>query len=206
MRKLFRHRSQRLQTPVRVEDVVFRIVGGERLTRIRRPLGRARRAFLESLAAARAECTQLFLQQRVIRGKVLIHQQRTSQRDNRHQVRRLHLRIDIMFGGRDSMVDFVRFHGREIEEQDNQTPVFELARCLRRRVTPASSAPGRFRQRLRLRHLHRRQSIDVFDIEGNNLLRLVVLQNREILRLQSRHKLSALVLTVTFTSTRSDSA
>ena len=60
VRQLFRHRAQRFQPPVGIEDVVFRIVGGKWLPRVGRPFGRSRGAFFEALAAARTECLQLF--------------------------------------------------------------------------------------------------------------------------------------------------
>src|ERR1700723_2240711 len=128
----------------------------------------------------------------MIRSEILIHQQRTSERNNRHQIRRRHLRVDIVLGRRDCMVDFVRLHGGEIEEQNNQPPIFELSGCICRRRR-RRRLPGNFRQRLHLSHIHRRHGIYVLHIKGKNLLRLVIFENREVLRLQSLHKVSVLI-------------
>ena len=66
-----------------------------------------------------------FLQQRAIGGEVLIHQQRAAQGNDRHQVGGRHLLVHIVLRRRDRVVDFVRLHGREIEEQNDQPPVFK---------------------------------------------------------------------------------
>ena len=69
---------------------------------------------------------ELFLEQIVIGGEILIHQQRTSQRNNRDQVGRRHLLVDIVLRGGDGVIDFVGLHGGEIEEQNDQAAIFEL--------------------------------------------------------------------------------
>src|SRR5580693_5118215 len=90
------------------------------------------------------------------------------------------------------MVDFVRLHRGEIEKQNNQSPIFELSGriCSRRR---RSRLPGNLRQRLHLSHIQRRHGIHVLHIKGKYLLRFVVLEDREVFRLQSLHKVSVLV-------------
>ena len=99
-----------------------------------------------------------------------------------------------MFGRRDRVVDFVRLHGREVEEQNYEAAIFELRRLIARRSGRTRRCRRRLGQRLCLRDIRCGQGIDVLYVKGNNFLRLVVFENCEICRFQASHKLSALIL------------
>src|SRR5580658_6199854 len=101
-----------------------------------------------------------------------------------------------MLRGSDSAIDFVRLHGREIEEQDNDAAIFKLilrAGGGRRGSSRVCRLRQRARQRLRLSHILRRYGVDVLHIERVNFLRLVVLENRKVPRLEPADKVSILV-------------
>src|ERR1039457_5530847 len=153
MRKFLRNRTQRLQTPVRIEDVVLRIVCSKRLAGILRAFRRAGGTFFKSLAAARTKGLELFLEQLMIGGEILVDQQSTSQRNNRDQIRRSHLSVDIVLRGSHRAIDFVRFHGGAIEEQNNETTILKLirrSRCRSGRVRWTFLLRRRADQQLRL--------------------------------------------------------
>ena len=101
------------------------------------------------------------------------------------------------------MINFVGLHGGKIEEQDDQTAIFVLGRGI---GLCGGSGRGRSRlgERLDLSDILRGNGIDVFNVEGDNLLRFVVFEDGEVLGFQSRTNFPSLSRTVTFTSTSSD--
>ena len=170
MRKLLRHRPQRLQPPVRIKNVVFRIVGSKRLSGVRRAFGGSSRALLKPLPGARSKGLQLLFQQLMIGREILIDLKRTPQRNNRNQIRPRHLCVNIVLSRSDCPINLIRLHGRGIKEQNNQPSIFILIRSSRARRrcrkcgagalarVPPDILPG-------LRHTLIRDGIDILNIK-----------------------------------------
>ena len=114
---------KRFQPAVGVEDVVLSVVHGERIGVVGSAFSRADAAFLETGAGAQIEALQRFLKLCAIGGEILIQRDAVAERDDRDQVGRLHLLIDIVLCRYSGTLDFVRLHRREIKEQDDQPPV-----------------------------------------------------------------------------------
>src|SRR5579862_1370963 len=96
-----------------------------------------------------------------------------------------------MFSRRGRPIDLVRFHRRQIEEKDDQTPVLELARSIGSDLGGFTSRLcGLSCQRLRLCDILTRYSIDTFHVERNDFLWLVVFKQCEIFRLESLNEIA----------------
>ena len=133
MRKFLPPPTQRFEPPVGIEDVVFGVVGGEG-----RPVSGVP-SVVPVVPSSKPwplpapKACKLLLQQIVIGSEILIDQQRAAQRNNRNQICRNHLRVDVLLRRRDRAIDFVRLHGGEIEEQNDEAVIFDGLLCCRRR-------------------------------------------------------------------------
>jgi hypothetical protein len=191
--ELFGHGAQGFQTPVSAENVIFGIVGGEGLAAVGGALGRARRAFFKTLAAAGAEFVQLFSQECAIGGEVLIYEQGASQRHDRYQIGRRHLGIEVVLGRGYGVVDFIGFHSGEIEEKNDEAAVLVLICRSRGGLRPRRFSRSHAGQWLGLGHIERGNDIDIFHVERCDLLRFVVFEDGKVFRLQSEDEVSFLV-------------
>src|SRR5579872_906674 len=101
-----------------------------------------------------------------------------------------------MFGRCYGAINLIRLHSGEIEEENNEAPVFELSRRIR-------GGSSRSRRRLWLRcragqgcclnYILGCYGVHILNVEGGDFLRLVVLENREVLRLEIAHEVSVFI-------------
>ena len=177
------------------EDVVLRIVDCERACGVGRALSRSCRTQLESRIRPRVERLQNLFQLVAIGSEVLIDSKRVGQRDDRDQISRLHLLVQIILRSVNGTLNLVGLHGREIEKQNDQPTVFDSLVLLAR----TSRAGGLCRglrwgaQQIHLIHRKLWRILGVLEVEGCHLLWLVIFENCEILGLQIANKVSALV-------------
>ncbi len=89
------------------------------------------------------------------------------------------------------VVDFIGLHGAKIEKQNDETPVFQRA------VGDGLCYIGRLglgrRQQRRLGRGRGQYGVCIFEIERNDLLRLIVFENGEVLTLEVAHRVAILV-------------
>ncbi len=131
----------------------------------------------------------------MVGGEILIDEEGTSQRNNRDQVGRSHLCIDVVLGGSDGAIDFVGLHGGEIEEQNDEAAIFELVGRIGGGIRWGGTCwlSRRSFERSGLRHTLVGNSIDVLQIEGNDFLWFVVFENRKVFWFEATHEISTLV-------------
>ena len=122
-------------------------------------------------------------------GKILVHRQRVAERNQRHQIRRLHLGTQKCLCRFDAAIQVFRLHRGQIKKHHDQTVIEQVFRlghhhCL------ASSRPGS--QSADCGFLERPGHVDALIIERGNLLRLAVFQDRKVALLQPVDKLPRL--------------
>ena len=128
-RQVIRQIRQRLQPPIRIKDVVFRFVWCERGRRICRAVetvGIGGRAIGESFISAGVETGEDALQLLFIRGEIQIDIESVGKSDDRYQIRRRHLPIDIFHCRFCRPFDFFRLERTEIEKEDDEPAVFQI--------------------------------------------------------------------------------
>ncbi len=81
----------------------------------------------ESGAFGAVVAAKAFEQGCFVRGKVLIHAERSIQADQGDEVGRLHLLVDVVLRRLHGAVDVFGLHTAQVEEHDDQTMVLQLA-------------------------------------------------------------------------------
>ena len=189
-------RFQPGQLAVRVEDVELGFVSDERGPGIFSAVGIAGIGLDRQFAGlADVEALDHLRQPVAVRGEVLRHLHGCAERHDRHQVRGSHLLAEELQSGLLRADLLLRLHGREIEEQHQQPLVLVLDPAGGLHVDRIGARRHRGRgRRSRCRYRHRLRLFvgDALEFEDRDLLRLAVLENREVFFLQGVDRLAVL--------------
>ena len=185
-----RNRSQRKQLAIRVQVVVFalvrRVPGGIlRLVRVR---GGALR---ETLSLGPVVDGHFVDQRLLVGGKILVYLERVAERNQRHQVGRLHFVLQKFLRREHAAIQVFGLHRGQIEKHHNQ-PVIAQFLGLRHHHGLRSVAPRPRGQPNHRGLIQRRGLVNTFKVERLNLLLLAVFVDAEIAFLQPLHHLAGL--------------
>ena len=127
----------------------------------------------------------------LIGGKVLIERERLVERYDSHQIRRMHLLVDVVAGCVLRPFQVFRLHRGNVEEHHDQAMVAQLLRGTLA-VHAAHNRVGRFAVDCGL--IEWRGLVDTLKIEANDLLRLAILHDLKIAGGQTANHLSSLLI------------
>ena len=175
---------------VGIDVVVLRLVGREG-SGVFHLIGGAGGSRVKSRALGAGVGVHGVQQQMLIGGEVLIERERLVEGDDRDQVRRMHLLVDVIAGGILRAIEIVGLHRRDVEEHHDQPMIAQLLPGWRAGSAP-KIAVGRVGVDGGL--IERRGLVDVLKVEADDLLRLAILLNLEILFGETLHHLAGLLV------------